>query len=283
MAGVAWINGRLVDPDQAAIAVTDRGFLYGEGLFETIRAYQGRPFRLNRHLDRLLAAAEELHLAAPSREVLERAVAEALAAGGMSNAVVRTTVTPGEGRLGEPTVVVLVRALKLPPPEQYAHGCRAVSVSAALAKDSPLRRVKSLNYLDKLMAQAKAEWARADEAIIVDPDGCVAEGAMRNVFAVLGGRLVTPPLSRGILPGITREAVLELARRNGLARDERDMPLSEMQSAEECFFTSSVAEILPIASINEKGLARPAPGPVTEGLIAAYRSLVAADLQLEAG
>jgi branched-chain amino acid aminotransferase len=276
MAGIAWVNGKLVSAEEAAIAPADRGFLYGEGLFETMRAYRGRVFRLSRHLDRLLASAPKIDLTPPGRGLLERAVSEALAAGGMSNAVVRLTVTPGLGRLGEPTLVVLIRPLTLPPPEQYGHGCRAVSVPVAQVGSAPLRSVKSLNYLDKLLAQGAARWARADEAILVDPDGCVVEAAMRNVFAVVGGRLVTPPSSRGLLPGITREAVLEIAGRTGLAADERDLPLAELKAAEERFLTSSIAEILPVASVD--GETGPAPGPITRRLTEGYRALVAEEL-----
>ena len=275
MAGIAWVNEKLISPEEAAIAPADRGFLYGEGLFETMRAYRGRVFRLSRHLDRLLASAPKIDLTPPGRGLLERAVSEALAAGGMSNAVVRLTVTPGLGRLGEPTLVVLIRPLTLPPPEQYSHGCRAVSVPVAQVGSAPLRSVKSLNYLDKLLAQRTASQRGAHEAILVDPDGCVIEGAMRNVFAVFGDELVTPPLSRGLLPGITRETVLEIARGSKLSSRERDVALTELYTAEECFLTSSVAEILPVRSVDGNAMRGGAPGAVTAALTAAYRVTVA--------
>jgi branched-chain amino acid aminotransferase len=215
MAGIAWVNGKLFAPDEPAIAPADRGFMYGEGLFETMRAYRGKVFRQARHLSRLLASATAIGLAPPSRELLERAITEALAAGGMSNATVRLTVTPGMGGLGSQTVVVLVRQLKLPPPQHYSQGCRVASVAIGLASGSVLRTAKSLNYLDKLLAMRAAEWAGGEEALLVDADGSVIEAAMRNVFAVAGRRLVTPPLSRGLLPGVTREAVLEIVARAG--------------------------------------------------------------------
>jgi branched-chain amino acid aminotransferase len=281
VAGIAWVNGALLAPEQAAVSPLDRGFLYGEGLFETMRAYRGRVFRLGRHLGRLMASAREVGLLVPPRELLERAVAEALAAGGLSDAVVRLTVTAGTGGGAPPTVVALVRPLTLPPPERYAAGCRAVSVPVAQVPKCALRRAKSLNYLDKLLAQRAAEAQGGHEAILIDADGCVAEAAMRNVFAVIAGELVTPPLSRGILAGITREAVLEVAHRQSLSCTERDLMLAELVEADECFLTSSVAELLPVASVDGRAVGEGAPGEVTKRLTQAYRLLTAEELGLD--
>ena len=296
MAGIAWVNGRLSAPEEAAISPLDPGFMYGEGLFETMRAYEGRVFRLEQHLERLMAAAEELDLAAgwepaPARERLRAAVKEAVTASGLAEASVRVTVTAGVGtpalRAREtsscPTLVVLVRPLALPPKEQYQRGCDTVSVPAAQAPGTVLRRVKSLNYLDKLLAQREAKRRGADEAILVDADGFLVEGAMRNLFAVVGGKVLTPPLSRGLLPGITRQAVLEVAGRAGLPSEERDIALSELQQADECFLTSSLAEILPVASVDAHRMGAAAPGPVTQRLTQGYRALVAEELGLSAG
>jgi len=281
VARIAWVNGKILAADEPAIAPTDRGFMYGEGLFETMRAYLGKVFRQARHLDRLIRSATEIGLSPPSRDLLERGIAESLAAGGMSNAIVRVTVTSGTGEVGPQTVVALVRPLKLPPPQHYSQGCRAASVAIGLAPGSALRRVKSLNYLDKLLAAAAAEWAGADEALLVDKDARVVEAAMRNVFGVVGGRLVTPPVARGLLPGVTREAVLEVAARAGIPADERDVTLSELQAADECFLTSSIAEIIPVASVDGRAVGEGAPGEVTKRLTEAYRVLVADELGLE--
>jgi len=282
MAGIAWINGQIVDADTPAIAATDRGFMYGEGLFETMRAYGGRVFRLEQHLARLRAAAEDLRLGArlgaqalalsgAEGSSLLPAVSEALTASGLRDAIVRLTLTPD-------SVVVLVRPLSLPPLERYARGCVAITLPAVISQLSLLRRIKSLNYLDKLLAQRTAELSGAHEAILLDPDDCVIEAAMRNVFAVIAGRAVTPPRSRGLLPGITRAAVLEVAARLGIACEERDLTREELLGAEECFLTSSIAEILPVASVD--GAALPAPGPVTAALTKGYRDLVAEELNL---
>lgn len=277
MAAVAWVNGRIVDADEPAVAVTDRGFLYGEGLFETMRAYGGRVFRLTQHLARLTQGARAIDLPLPPAEQVMAAVQQALAASELSEASVRLSLTPGPAGAAQPTLVVLVRELVLPPAERYATGCDAITIPAAVVHCSPLRRIKSLSYLDKLLAQRQAQAAGAHEALLVDPGGYVVEGAMRNVFAVIRGTLVTPPLSRGLLPGVTRAAVLECARRQRrLLCEERDLPLEELLTAQECFLTSSLAEILPVASVGGTLLA--APGPVTRALTDAYRALVASEL-----
>jgi branched-subunit amino acid aminotransferase/4-amino-4-deoxychorismate lyase len=269
------VNGRLSPPDEPAISPLDGGFMYGEGLFETMRAYGGRVFRLAEHLERLVIAAAELSFTPPTGQELSGAVEEAVAMGGLPEASVRLTVTPGVAGSPKPTIVVIVRPLALPPADLYESGCIAVSVAAAQAPGSALRRIKSLNYLDKLLAQRAASQRGAHEAVLVDPDGSVVEGAMRNVFAVFGDELVTPPLSRGLLVGITRRTVLEMAEARGIFRRERDIPLSEVYTADECFLTSSVAEILPVRTMDGKAMRAGAPGPVTSALTEAYRDLVA--------
>ena len=275
MAGIAWVNGKLCPPDAPAISPLDGGFMYGEGLFETMRAYEGRVFRLRQHLERLIVSADDLSFTAPTSEKLTLAIDEALAQSALDDATVRLTVTPGIAGSQTPTVVVLVRPLALPAQQLYESGCLAVSVAAAHPPDSPLRRIKSLNYLDKLLAQRAAARQDAHEAILVDPDGCVIEGAMRNIFAVFGGELVTPPLGRALLPGITCATILEIAESEGILARERDIPLTELYTADEAFLTSSIAEIIPIASVDGNAL-RESPGPVTTSLTRLYRALTAA-------
>ncbi|MBN1458795.1 MAG: aminotransferase class IV [Armatimonadetes bacterium] len=273
MAGIAWVNGRLLAPEEPAISPLDGGFMYGEGLFETMRAYGGKVFRLEQHVERLLVSSAELSFTPPTADKLTQAVGEALRASDLADAMVRLTVTPGPAGSPEPTVVVLVRPLSLPPHQIYESGCLAVSVPVAHTPDSPLRRLKSLNYLDKLLAQRTAARRDAHEAILVDADGCIIEGAMRNIFAVFDGELVTPPLSRAFLPGITRATIIEIAQREGLPHRERDVPLKELYTADEAFLTSSVAEIIPIASVDGHALLE-APGRVTRRLTCAYEDLV---------
>ena len=273
MAGIAWVNGKLLPPDEPAISPLDGGFMYGEGLFETMRAYNGRVFRLRQHLERLIVSADDLSFTPPNAEKLTLAVEKALGEGGLDDAIVRLTVTPGVAGSPTPTVVVRVRPLALPPPQLYDSGCLAVSVAAAHTADNPLRRIKSLNYLDKLLAQRAAARRDAHEAILVDPDGCVIEGAMRNIFAVFSGELVTPPLSRALLPGITRATILKIAEEEGIPAHERDIPLTELYAADEAFLTSSIAEIIPIASVDGNSLKTEAPGPLTTSITKLYRAL----------
>ena len=274
MAGIAWVNGKLLPPDAPAISPLDGGFMYGEGLFETMRAYNGRVFRLRQHLERLIVSADDLSFTPPNAEKLTLAVEEALGQSDLDDAIVRLTVTPGVAGSPTPTVVVLVRPLALPPPQLYESGCLAVSVAAAHTADNPLRRIKSLNYLDKLLAQRAAARRDAHEAILVEPDGCVIEGAMRNIFAVFSGELVTPPLSRALLPGITRVTVLEIAEKeSSIPTHERDIPLTELYTADEAFLTSSIAEIIPIASLDGNSLKTEAPGHVTTSITKLYRAL----------
>ena len=274
MAGIAWVNGRLLAPEEPAISPLDGGFMYGEGLFETMRAYGGTVFRLEQHMERLLVMSAELSLTPPTADKLAEAVGETLRASSLADAMVRLTVTPGPAGSPEPTVVVLVRPLSLPPRQLYESGCLAVSVPVAHTPDSPLRRLKSLNYLDKLLAQRTAARRDRHEAILVDVDGCVIEGAMRNIFAVFDGELVTPPLSRAFLPGITRATVMAIAQREGIAHRERDVPLTELYTADEAFLTSSVAEIIPIRAVDGHALGE-APGLITRRVTRVYADLVA--------
>jgi branched-chain amino acid aminotransferase len=267
------VNGRLLPPDQAAVSVLDPGFMHGEGLFETMRVYGGRVFRLEQHLARMTAAAAEMGLQQQAERLRPQDVSEALSASGLAEASVRVTVTPS-------TLVVLVRRLSLPPRERYERGCAVVTVPVALVRGHVLRQMKSLSYLDKLLAQRAAERAGAHEAILVDADGGIVEGAMRNLFAVTEGQLVTPPLDRGLLPGITREAVLEVAVRQQLPAAQRDIALAELMKADECFLTSSLAELLPVASVDGNPLNRPAPGTTTRQLMEGYRRLVVEELGL---
>jgi len=274
MAGIAWVNGKLLAPEEPAISPLDGGFMYGEGLFETMRAYGGKVFRLEQHVERLLVMSAELSLTPPTADKLAEAVGETLRASSLADAMVRLTVTPGPAGSPEPTVVVLVRPLSLPPRQLYESGCLAVSVPVAHTPDSPLRRLKSLNYLDKLLAQRTAARRDRHEAILVDVDGCVIEGAMRNIFAVFDGELVTPPLSRAFLPGITRATVMAIAQREGIAHRERDVPLTELYTADEAFLTSSVAEIIPIRAVDGHALGE-APGLITRRVTRVYADLVA--------
>lgn len=283
------IDGKLLSLDEARVSVLDRGLHYGEGIFDTMRAYNGVVFRARQHLDRLRSSAELLGLElAHSDEELARLVQSLLEANRLGDAYVRVTVTSGDGGFGmepsrkaTPRVIVVALPLHATPPEYYVKGVRAVISSARRNETSPLSRIKSLNFLDNLLARRVARAAGVEEALFLNVRGNVAEAASSNVFLVLGGELVTPDPSSGLLPGITRAVVLELAARLGLSVEERAVSLAELRDADEAFLTNSVVELLPLVSVEGGPIGKGKPGPVTLQLHAAYRSLVQEEISAQ--
>ena len=276
----AWVDGELLPLERASVNVLDQGFRTGEGVFETMRAYGGHTFRLGRHLDRAAAGATTLGFEVPPEDELARAVTATVDANAAvsPDLAVRLTVTPGPldpfapwplSPLGQPTVVVTAHALR-PSPAMYEQGIRAVTV--------PWRRelpdVKSVSYLSATMARRRARALGADEALLCDAGDHVVEGASSNVFVVADGRLHTPPLGGGLLAGVTRETVLEVARGLGLAVDEADLPRSRLQAADEVFVTASTRELVPVVRIDDSAVADGRPGAIIQRLLAAYRALV---------
>ena len=286
MADIVYLNGALVPYQEVRISSFDRGFLYGYGLFETMRSYQGRIFRLDRHLARLKRSAERLAFASALEAYdLEQAVYMTLEANKLGDARIRLTVSagPGERGVAPPTdgITVLVFAERLALPAQdYEQGIRAAIVSIRRNSQSPLSQIKATGFLDNLFAYSQAVALGADEAILLNDKGFVAEGSMSNIFSVAKGVLLTPSEESGILPGITREDVLELARSLAIQAVEGEIPLDDLLQAEEAFLTSSIREIVPIASIDGRPIGRGKPGPVTRRLMAAYKHLVETTLEL---
>jgi branched-chain amino acid aminotransferase len=273
------VNGRAVEADAPAVSALDRGFLYGDGLFETLRAYHGWLFRLDRHLERLRTSARELRIAdsLATEPIADRvqALVEQLAE---PEAYVRVTLTRGvhSGSLElepatSPTVAIVVRPLHPLPADLYERGVDAVIASLRQNAESPLPRHKTLNYLDKLLAKSEAREQGAYEALLLNTRGEVAEGASSNVFLVSGRRVVTPALAANILPGVTRRDVLALAAAAGYRTDERTIRPDEMFDADELFLTSSIAELLPVCALQGRRVGRGTPGEVTRALHAAYR------------
>lgn len=277
-----WVNGQYADREEPALRADDRGLLYGDGFFDTLRVYGGVPFRLGQHLERLRrscthfgiqVALDEGHVCGVLGELLSR--------NGLTDAYFRTTVTRGV-HTGEPglpaseasTVVMEVRPLVTPPEELYRRGLRLRVSSVRLDPEHPLAGHKSLNYLSFLLARAEARREGADEALLLDVGGRVAEAATSNISCVRGGKLVTPTLSSGALPGITRQVVLELCQAAGIAQAERPLMLSELAKSDEVFLTNSLIEIMPVAALEQHHLAGPVPGPVTRRLQDLYRQLV---------
>ena len=287
MEDIVYLNGTLVPRQEAMVSPFDRGFLYGYGLFETMRSYKERVFRLDRHLTRLRLSAQRLALASGLEAYdLEQAVYRTLEANKLADARIRLTVSAGPGgrALAPPAggpITVLVFAEKLVQSSQaYEQGIHAAIVSHRRNSLSPLSRVKATNYLDNLVAYSEAVALEAEEAILLNERGFIAEGSMSNIFLVAGGMLLTPSEESGILPGVTREAVLGLARDLGIEAVAGDVPLADLPRADEAFLTSSVREVLPITSIDGKPVGQGRPGPVAKRLMAAYSQLVETTLGL---
>ena len=276
-----WLNGQLVEDDRARISVHDRGLTLGDGLFETMRAYDGRVFRLEAHLRRLRDGAIRIGLPLPDN--LADAVRQTVEANGFDDAVVRLTVSRGVGGHGaepperpSPTVIVTARPCA-PLARWYERGARASVAASRLNEHSATVGLKHLGFLDRIMARAEARDAGFDEALLLNTAGWLAEGTVSNVFLVVNGALHTPPLSCGPLPGITRAAVIELAAGRALDASEQACAPELLTRAEEAFLTNSVWEIVPLIGVDSRPIGDGRPGPLTLGLLAAYRALVRHD------
>jgi branched-chain amino acid aminotransferase len=277
-----WIDGRIVDGADARVPVTDHGFLYGDGVFEGIRIYARRVFRLEQHLARLAVSARAIGLEIPggldaAREIL-LATARAF---GADEAYVRFVVSRGEGALGvdpttcpRPRIVCIVDHIRIYPVEVLARGIDLVTSSWRRPPPDVLDpRVKSLNYLNNALAKLEARRRGADEALLLNATGLVAEASVANVFAARGGALATPPPTDGALEGITRGAVLELAARAGIPAAERSLGRYDLLGADEVFLTGTGARIVPVRSLDGETIGKGEPGPLTGRLLAAFQAL----------
>ena len=288
---LVYLNGRIVPAREARVSVYDQGLLYGYGLFETMRAYGGRVFRASEHLERLADSARDLDLPLGGRlDELANAVDETVAANRLADARIRLTVTAGDSASGpalpassDPTV--LVTASPLPPADSrdrdYERGWRVVAASRARQSRSVTAAHKTLSYLENLVARAEAAGEGADEALILNERGCLSEGAMANVFVVKDGRLLTPATDCGLLEGVTRRAVINLAETRMTVAEEW-IPLDHALEADEIFVTNSVIEIMPVTEIGGRVIGGGAPGEVTRAVTRDYRRLVAEELGLAA-
>lgn len=278
---LVWIDGQCFSAESAQVSVFDRGFLYGDSVFETLRTYGKRPFALEEHLARLERSAERVLIRMPlDRERFRREVTDALQAVDHDESLVRIMLTRGRGTsLGldpglatTPLRVLLVMPLPVPPERKYADGIGVITYRAPrLADGTAAAGAKVANYLAAVLAIDAARRASAEEALFVDPEQRVLEGSTSNVFAVLGGRLVTPPEDLGILPGITRAHVLSLAAERGLFTEIRPISVDELLAAEELFISSSIREILPVVSVDGRRIGTGRPGETTLALLSHFR------------
>ncbi len=277
---IVYLNGSLMSLSQAKLSPLDYGLLYGYGLFETMRAYSGRIFRLEKHLARLSRSAKLLGIDLESIPDLEKALYNTLQANNLSNARIRLTLSGGEGEPvpdllpQNPTVIIVARSYTPYPHQVYEQGFKAIVSRIRRNTQSPTSVVKSLNYLDNLLARQEAKLAGADEAILLNEQGFLAEGSTSNIFLVSNNTLLTPSEDSGILPGITREVILELAPSLGMKTIERKIALKELLQADEAFFTNSLIEIMPLTQVSGQDIGSGRAGKATHRLMTAYKELV---------
>lgn len=283
MSGLVNLNGKLVPRKDAVISVFDHGLLYGDGVFEGIRAYHGRVFRLGRHLDRLFDSAKAILLRPPlAQAALRREVLRTLAASGLKDAYVRLVLTRGEGdlsldpaRCARPNWFIIADKVSLYPERCYREGLALATVPTRRnPSESVSPKVKSLNYLNNILGLMEARQRGTQEGVMLTQDGYVAECTADNLFVVRGGRLLTPPAWQGILEGITRGAVLELARKRRLPTAEEPITRYDVYTAQEAFMTGTAAEVVPVTALDGRTIGDGRPGPWTRRLLADFKALV---------
>ncbi|RJX18771.1 MAG: branched-chain-amino-acid transaminase [Ammonifex sp.] len=281
-----YMDGEFVPEEKAAVSVFDHGLLYGDGVFEGIRAYHGRVFKLKEHLDRLYDSAKYILLEIPiTKKQMEKVVIETCRRNGISDGYIRLVVTRGKGDLGldpkkcpKPTIFCIAATIQLYPPEFYEKGLDVITVPTRRNMPEALNvRVKSLNYLNNILGRIEAGLTGVQEAIMLTGDGYVAEATGDNIFIVKNGRLVTPPPHLGILEGITRNAVMELARGMGIEVFERVFTRYDVFTADECFLTGTAAELIPVVKVDGRPIGDGCPGKMTWELIRAFRELTKTD------
>ena len=276
------LNGSLIPLSQARISPIDYGFLHGYGLFETMRAYSGHVFRLEKHLARLERSARALNIDLDGTAKLEKAVHDTLRANQLSDARIRISVSPGEEEIaadipakGEPTVFIMAISYVPPSEAVYRRGFTAILSRVHRSTRSPSSGLKSLSSLDILLARQEAATFGVDHAILLNDDGLVSEGSSSNVFHVKDGTLFTPAEHCGILPGITREVVMrDLAPSLGISTKEVDVALVDLLEADEAFLTNSMIEVMPLTILADRSIGSGRPGALTERLMKAYKALV---------
>lgn len=282
MARLVYLDGALVPDSEAKVSVFDHGLLYGDGVFEGIRGYSGRIFRLTEHVERLYESARSIALEPPmTPQEMEGIVVDTVRANNLRDCYIRLVVTRGVGDLGldprkcpRPTVFCIADKITLFPAELYEKGLAVMSVSfRRTAPDALSPRVKSLNYLNNIMGKLLGNLAGVPEIIMLNPEGYVVEGSGDNIFIVYKGELITPPRYLGILEGITRKAVIELARSMGIGVREEPFALHDLYVADEAFLTGTAAEVVPVVAADGRRIASGAPGPITKKLMEAFKDL----------
>ncbi len=277
-----FIDGKYYEKEKAKISVFDHGLLYGDGVFEGIRAYHGRVFKLAEHVERLFCSAKAILLTIPmTPEAVAKAVVDTCRRNKIRDGYIRLLVTRGEGTLGldprrcpKASVIIIAATIQLYPQEFYEKGLTIITVPTTRNLHSALNpAIKSLNYLNNILAKIEAQNGGCEEAVMLNSEGFVSEGTGDNLFIVKGGRLLTPPLSAGTLYGITRATVMELAVESGVAVSEPNLTRYDLFNADECFLTGTGAEIVPVVKIDGRVIGTGKPGPLTRQLEERYHAL----------
>jgi len=284
-----FLDGQIVPVEQAKISVFDHGLLYGDGVFEGIRAYNGVVFQEEAHVRRLYDSAKAIYLEIPmTPEQFKQAIHDTLQANNLKDAYIRACVTRGVGYMGlnpkltvDPKVFIITTALQMYPEKFYREGLELITASTIRNHPNALSpRIKSMNYLNNIMAQVEAVEAGYLEAVMLNHEGYVAECTGDNIFVVRRGLLQTPPASAGILEGVTRNVVMELARRRGIPVAEPTLTRFDLYTADECFITGTGAEVLPVVKIDGRVIGRGKPGPIFKQLLEDFRAATRGEIDV---
>jgi branched-chain amino acid aminotransferase len=277
-----WLDGKWYDRDTATVSVYDHGLLYGDGVFEGIRVYGGKIFKLSEHLDRLYDSAKALWLTIPMpKDEMAAVTEEAVRRSGIAEAYIRHIITRGVGDLGldprkcpKPSIIIIVDTIRLFPEEVYETGLRVVTAGTPIPHREALSpRVKSLNYLPHILAKIEGIHSGADEVLMLDSEGHVAEGSGQNIFVVKNGVIRTPVPYAGILKGVTRDVVIDLARQAGYDMQETMLNRYDVYTADEAFFTGTASELIAIRQVDGRTIGAGKPGPVTRDLRSRFQAL----------
>lgn len=277
-----YIDGKFFEKDQAKVSVFDHGLLYGDGIFEGIRFYNGRVFRLTEHMDRLYDSAKAILLTPDiSKADLTEAVLETIRQNGLTEGYIRLVITRGEGTLGlspehcpKPTTIIIAAGIKLYPKEMYENGLVVVTCATRRIPHGALSpMVKSLNYLNNVMAKIEATAAGAGEGLMLNEQGYVSECTGDNIFIVKNGVILTPPISSGALAGVTRGVVFELAAEAGIPISEPNLTRYDIFTADECFLTGTAAEVIPAIQLDQRPIGDGKPGPITRRFMERFHEL----------
>jgi branched-chain amino acid aminotransferase len=277
-----WLDGKWFDRETATVSVYDHGLLYGDGVFEGIRVYGGKIFKLSEHLDRLYDSAKAIWLTIPMpKDEMAAVTEEAVRRSGIAEAYIRHVITRGVGDLGldprkcpKPSIIIIVDTIRLFPEEVYETGLRVVTAGTPIPHREALSpRVKSLNYLPHILAKIEGIHSGADEVLMLDSEGHVAEGSGQNIFVVKNGAVRTPAPYAGILKGVTRDVVIELARQAGYDMQETMLNRYDVYTADEAFFTGTASELISIRQVDGRTIGNGKPGPVTRDLRSRFQAL----------